>query len=63
MEVFINCITELIINQVLLDYVVIKLSESKTTKGTSTYYIITEGEEEVSEMLVLNYHLLLKIIT
>ena len=28
----------------LLDYVIIKLSESKTTKGTFTYYVITEGE-------------------
>ena len=26
----------------LLDYVVIKLSESKTTKGAFTYYISTE---------------------
>ena len=28
----------------LLDYVIIKLSESKTAKGAFTYYIITEGE-------------------
>ena len=27
----------------LLDYVIIKLSESKTAKGAFTYYIITEG--------------------
>ena len=26
----------------LLDYVIIKLSENKTTKGAFTYYIITE---------------------
>ena len=30
-------------NQMLLDYVIIKLSESKTTKGVFTYYIIREG--------------------
>ena len=30
----------------LLDYVIIKLSESKTTKGAFTYYIITEGGGE-----------------
>ena len=28
----------------LLDHVIIKLSESKTTKGAFIYYIITEGE-------------------
>ena len=27
----------------LFDYVIIKLSESKTTKGAFTYYVITEG--------------------
>ena len=27
----------------LLDYVIIRLSEIKTTKGVLTYYIITEG--------------------
>ena len=27
----------------LLDYVIIKLSESKTTNAAFTYYIITEG--------------------
>ena len=27
----------------LLDYVIIKSSESKTTKGAFTYYVITEG--------------------
>ena len=32
-------------NQMLLDYVIIKLSKSKTTKGVFTYYIITEGGE------------------
>ena len=36
----------------LLDYVIIKLSESKTTKEAFTYYIITEG---VSKMLVHDY--------
>ena len=39
----INCIKELILNQMLLDYVIITLSEIKTTKGAFTYYIITEG--------------------
>ena len=28
----------------LLDYAIIKLSESKTTKGAFTDYVITEGE-------------------
>ena len=27
----------------LLDYVITKLSESKTSEGEFTYYIITEG--------------------
>ena len=27
----------------LLDYVIIKLSERKSTKGALTYYVITEG--------------------
>ena len=27
----------------LLDYVIIQLSGSKTTKGAFTYYVITEG--------------------
>ena len=31
----------------LLDYVIIKLSESKTTKGAFTYYIITEGVKTI----------------
>ena len=35
----------------LLDYVIITLSEIKTTKGAFTYYIITEGEV-VSKMLM-----------
>ena len=35
----------------LLDYVIIKLSESRTTKGGLTYYVITEGKGGVSEML------------
>ena len=26
-----------------VNYVIMKLSESKTTKGTFTYYVITEG--------------------
>ena len=30
----------------LLDCVIIKLSESKTTNGVFTYYIITDGEVE-----------------
>ena len=30
-------------NQMLLDYVIITLSEIKTTKGAFTYYIITDG--------------------
>ena len=39
-----------------LDYVIIKLPESKTTKGEFTYYIITEGgEAEVSKMLMHDY--------
>ena len=33
---------------------IIKLSESKTTKGASTYYIITEGEG-VSKILMHDY--------
>ena len=28
----------------MLYYVIIKLSENKTTEGAFTYYIITEGE-------------------
>ena len=27
-----------------INYVIIKLSESKTTNGAFTYYVITEGE-------------------
>ena len=38
----------------LLDYVIIKLSEIKTTKGAFTYYIITEGED-VSKLLMHDY--------
>ena len=30
----------------LLDYGIIKLSESRTTNGAFTYYIITEGGGE-----------------
>ena len=32
-----------IINKILLDYVIIKLSESKTLKRAFRYYVITEG--------------------
>ena len=35
----------------LLSYVIIKLSESKTTNGAFTYYIITEGEKRGSPKL------------
>ena len=28
-----------------INYVIMKLSESKTTKGAFTYYVITEGGE------------------
>ena len=31
----------------LLDYVIIRLSEIRTTKGVLTYYIITEGGESL----------------
>ena len=33
--------------QILLDYVIVALSEIKTAKGVFTYYIITEGGAEV----------------
>ena len=36
----------------LLDYVIVKLSESETTKGVFSHYIITEG---VSKMLMHDY--------
>ena len=39
----------------LLDYVIIKLSESKTTNGAITYYIITEAGRGVSKMLMHDY--------
>ena len=42
-KLHINCVQELTINQMLLDYVIITLSEIKTTKGAFTYYIITGG--------------------
>ena len=32
-----------------------KLSESKTTKGAATYYIIREEEGKVSKMLMHDY--------
>ena len=38
----------------LLDYVIIKLSESKATKGAFAYYIITE-RGGVSKMLMYDY--------
>ena len=43
-------------NMKLYNYVIIKLSESKTTKGAFTYYVITEGGGMgVSKLLMHDY--------
>ena len=34
-----------------VNYVIMKLSESKTTKGTFTYYVITEGEGTYKKLM------------
>ena len=39
----------------LLDYAIIKLSESKTIKGAFTDYVITEGEGGISQRLIHDY--------
>ena len=36
-----------------LDYVIIKLSENKTTKGAFTYYVITERRGGVLKCLCM----------
>ena len=36
----------------LLDYAIMKLSESKTNKGAFTYYVIAKGGRRVSKMLI-----------
>ena len=38
-----------------VNYVIMKLSESKTTKGAFTYYVITERGGEVSKRLIHDY--------
>ena len=35
-----------------VNYVIMKLSESKTTKGTFTYYVITDGGGGVSLCMI-----------
>ena len=39
----------------LLDYVIIKLSETKTNKGAFTYCSVTEGGGGVSKLLRHDY--------
>ena len=40
----VNSLLDSDFNKLATCYVIIKLSESKTTKGAFTYYIITDGE-------------------
>ena len=35
-----------------MNYVIIKLSESKTTKGAFIYYVITEGDGDLQKASV-----------